>query len=120
MVEITIRDRIRDLFLPFFRRAIKNNKIKYIYFKFATYLVTKGIQPPFSSSLRKMESSWKYQRIGSKDRSPELYLKENSLTIELFKDVLPYLNKSSPILEIGCNAGRSLNYLYKLGISVYI
>ena len=27
----------------------------------------------------------------------------------------PYLEKDSDILELGCNMGRSLNYLYKLG-----
>ena len=33
----------------------------------------------------------------------------------MFQDVLPLLDKNARILEIGCNAGRNLNYLYQKG-----
>ena len=95
----------------------RNRKLKFVYFKMATFFATHGIQPPFANSEFTAKKRWETQ--GEKDSSvlPETYLEEDNSLTELFKDVLPYLPKESSILEIGCNSGRSLNYLYNLGYS---
>ncbi|MBU1617114.1 MAG: class I SAM-dependent methyltransferase [Candidatus Margulisbacteria bacterium] len=92
-----------------------NSYLKYQYFRMASFLATNGIGPPLASPAFESCSRWQKQGTKGSNDHPETYIEENNSTIELFKEVLPYLDKNSRILEIGCNVGRSLNYLYKLG-----
>ncbi len=93
--------------------VLNNRYLKYQYLRLAAILGGLGLQPPLASS--DLAKRWQRQGTeGSADR-PETYIKEDSSLVELFKEVLPYLNKESKILELGCNVGRSLNYLHKLG-----
>lgn len=103
------------IYKKFYTTVFSNKKSKYIYLKLATFLSTHGFSPLLAPSATSTKERW--QRQGTDDllTTPKTYIKEDNSIIELFKEVLPYLNKNSPILEIGCNVGRSLNYLYKLG-----
>lgn len=111
----TVRQTLSSIARNSIRQAIKPRRLKYAYLKFASFLATHGIRPPLSASLIQMQAGWKNQGAHSEDRNPELYIKEDNSTPELFREVLPYLDKDSSILEIGCGPGRNLNYLYKLG-----
>ena len=42
-------------------------------------------------------------------------MQEDNTTYVLFEDILKVVGRDASFLEIGCNAGRNLNYLYKLG-----
>ncbi|MFA6169587.1 MAG: class I SAM-dependent methyltransferase [Candidatus Margulisiibacteriota bacterium] len=108
---------ISDIFLKAQYRisqlALNNRRLKYQYLRLAVFLGDLGFQPPLASL--DLAKRWEKQGTeGSADR-PETYIKEDNSLVELFKEVLPYLNKESKILELGCNVGRSLNYLHKLG-----
>jgi len=58
---------------------------------------------------------WAEQGTSSSDVSPDIYTKVDDSTERLFQDVLPILDCNCSILEIGCNAGRSLDYLFHRG-----
>ncbi|MFH1390622.1 MAG: class I SAM-dependent methyltransferase [Candidatus Margulisiibacteriota bacterium] len=94
---------------------LNNRRLKYQYLRLASFLSSNGIQPPLATS--SLASSLRWQKQGTEGSAdhPETYIREDNSLVELFKEVLPYLNKESKILELGCNVGRSLNYLHKLG-----
>lgn len=112
-------DRVFRLFLALRRKVIEfsinNSRAKYQYLRLATFLSTIGVQPPLAVSDYSTRLRWQKQGTEGSVDHPETYIKEDNSLVELFKDVLPYLNKESKILELGCNVGRSLNYLHKLG-----
>lgn len=57
-----------------------------------------------------------YWRKPPHDDRPKRYLDEGKETSELLLGLLkPYAKKTDKILEIGCNAGRNLVYLYENG-----
>mgnify|MGYP001407842619 CR=1 FL=1 len=45
----------------------------------------------------------------------ELALKAETSTFAMFKELLEVLDEQVFIIEIGCNAGRNLNYLLEQG-----
>jgi len=92
-----------------------NATLKKCYLKLATFCSTYGFSPPFSAKAEKSEQGWRMQSADSRDRNPNLYTKYDETIDFLFQDVLGFLDSDSCILEIGCNAGRSLDYLYKKG-----
>ncbi len=47
--------------------------------------------------------------------SPTLYVKPDETTSLVLDDVLKVVERSASFLEIGCNAGRNLKYLYDKG-----
>ncbi len=85
------------------------------YLRLATFLSNHGIDPPLTKSSRKQEDRWINQRVSGWPARAETYVAHDESIELLFADVLPLLEPSSRILEIGCNAGRSLNYLYMHG-----
>jgi len=54
---------------------------------------------------------WEY----GKANLPENYLKPKERSIFLLKIMKPYVNIDEKILEIGCNVGRNLNFLFNTG-----
>lgn len=54
---------------------------------------------------------WKYD----KNNLPENYLKPKERSIFLLKIMKPYVSINERILEIGCNVGRNLNFLFNAG-----
>ncbi len=122
---ITLKDKIyyskkvRDIVFPaykkFYNTVFSNKKFKYIYLKLATFFATHGFSPLLAPSATSTKERWQKQGTDDLLPAPKIYIKEDNSIPELFKEVLPYLDKNSPILEIGCNVGRSLNYLYAQG-----
>ena len=114
-----LKKHIKQILLPVYKdissTIFNNKKSKYIYLKLATFLSTHGISPIFSPSAASIKERWQKQGEDGALTNPKIYMKENKSIPELFKDVLPYLDKNGPVLEIGCNVGRSLNYLHKHG-----
>lgn len=85
------------------------------YLGLAKALASRGITPPLTLSPRLHEVRWKEQGTEGSHVSPEIYLEHNDSIDKLFRDILPLLSPGSSILEIGCNAGRSLDYLFQKG-----
>jgi SAM-dependent methyltransferase len=115
----TFKQTIKVIVRPHYKRLydtlFSSKRFKYIYLKIATFLATHGFSPLLAPSATSTKERW--QRQGTDDLlpTPKTYIKEDNSIYELFRDVLPYLDKDSPILEIGCNVGRSLNYLNTQG-----
>lgn len=104
------------VFKALFQRLILNNRFfKKLYLRYATFLCNNGIEPPLTICAWWQERGWANQ--GLSDRSPDLkhYLVCDDSTEWLFEAILPLIGKDAKILEIGCNAGRHLNYLYEKG-----
>jgi len=81
------------------------------YLRVARFLATRGIAPPLSLRSRQMAERWR----DDPPSSPSSFLQQDSGIHLLFSDVLPLLEKDSPILELGCNVGRALQYLRDRG-----
>ena len=92
-----------------------HRRVKYAYFQSAKFFSNHGLQPLLAGSAFRNQRRWEVQGTEGSQDNPETFLKENQSLPELFRDVLPYLPKESAILELGCNVGRSLNYLFKQG-----
>lgn len=82
-----------------------------ILFSCSRFFVMKGLAPPFKKDHRKY---WQTRTIGD-DHGPEKYLNEDNSTYVLLEDLLKVLDSDASFLEIGCNAGRNLNYLLQKG-----
>ncbi|MCU0289361.1 MAG: class I SAM-dependent methyltransferase [Acidobacteria bacterium] len=116
-------------FFHWFRRYLGNGSIrKYLYekikakppfylryLKLAILLSNHGITPPLTMNADKHEAMWRNQGTPKSSIRAENYTVYNDSIEKLFQDVLPLLTPESNILEIGCNAGRNLNYLFNKG-----
>ncbi len=85
------------------------------YLGLAQFLSTHGISPPLTSGIQKTEARWINQGKEGAEVTPETYIACDDSVEKLFQEVLPLLDPDSAILEIGCNTGRSLDYLYRKG-----
>ena len=70
-----------------------------------------GVSPPWKPDQREY---WRSRNIGD-PHGPESYLHEDNSIYVMFGDLLKALGGKASFLEIGCNAGRNLNYLLKQG-----
>jgi 2-polyprenyl-3-methyl-5-hydroxy-6-metoxy-1,4-benzoquinol methylase len=86
-----------------------------LYIRIAVFCSEHGITPPLSGNPEKIEQEWRNQYPGSDDRDPCYYLEHDEQMDLLFMDIFPLLEKEANILEIGCSAGRHLNYLHSKG-----
>jgi len=74
------------------------------------------VNPPLAAArAQNIKKRWIEQGTESSDVDPAIYTTADDSLEQLFLEVLPLLDLSSSILEIGCNAGRSLDYLYQRG-----
>ncbi len=89
--------------------------LKTYYLNLAKLLSNNGLRPPLSTGRAEVEKGWREQSSKTPDRDPTLYIKHDESIDLLFMDIMPFLNKDARILEIGCNAGRNLHYLYSKG-----
>lgn len=87
------------------------------YLGIARWFATNGMRPPLTGGTRVFLNNWINQSLEDGCYNPALYEKEDRSLPLLFQDVLPHLSKESEILEVGCNCGRSLNYLYERGFT---
>jgi SAM-dependent methyltransferase len=106
---------LKSICLKIYKYVIASSRGRLFVLSLKTFLSTRGMYVPFFDSPHKTKRRWEQQGYDSRFPNPEIYLKEDRSIEELFKDVLPCLDFQSSVLEIGCNAGRSLNYLYKKG-----
>lgn len=66
--------------------------------------------------MNKSHEYWSSRTTDADGNRPNAYVKTSSFQeIEMFNSLQPHINKDSNILEIGCNVGRNLNYLYGQG-----
>ncbi len=86
-----------------------------VYLRLAVFCSNYGIEPPLSGRAAWVEKGWRDQSDKTPDRDPALYVTHDESVELLFQDVLPGIDKDAAILEIGCNAGRNLNYLHGKG-----
>ena len=71
-----------------------------------------GASPPWKRNEREY---WRSRDMGER-HGPENYLQEDNSTYVMFEGgLLKALGENASFLEIGCNAGRNLNYLLKHG-----
>ena len=74
------------------------------YLQLAIFCSNHGVEHPFSAGRVKTERGFRKQDSHDPQRMPYLYTKYDDAVGLLFEDVLPFLEKDSNILEIGCNA----------------
>jgi SAM-dependent methyltransferase len=82
-------------------------------FSLSRFLAMRGSALPSNKDHRKY---WETRNIGD-DHGPEKYTNEDNSTYIMFEDLLKVLNENASFLEIGCNAGRNLNYLLNKGFT---
>ncbi len=70
-----------------------------------------GSSPPWKRDEREY---WRSREMGEQ-HGPENYIQEDNSTYVMFEGLLKALGQEASFLEIGCNAGRNLNYLLKQG-----
>jgi SAM-dependent methyltransferase len=90
---------------------IKNHTIYIIDYRLSRLLGSLGITPPWKKGSKK---HWQSRETGD-EHGPEKYVQEDNSTYVLFEDLLKVVGKDASFLEIGCNAGRNLNYLFRQG-----
>ncbi|MEW6219290.1 MAG: class I SAM-dependent methyltransferase [Thermodesulfobacteriota bacterium] len=93
--------------------------LKWYYYRLARFCTTNGIHPPLSSRSARVEDSWRHQHAAHSTRNPLHFVQFDDSIPLLFADVLPFLGQGANILEIGCNAGRNLDYLRGQGFSSF-
>ncbi len=98
-----------------FKKVKANPRLHLRYLKLANRFSNRGFSPPLTAPVKQHEARWREQGTGDSKVAPEVYAQHNASVETLFMDVLPLLSTDCNILEIGCNAGRSLNYLYDKG-----
>ncbi|MCH2666131.1 hypothetical protein MK139_17565 [bacterium] len=103
-----IRGRVR-------RMVASSEQLSLAYLRLARSMSTRGFNPPLSGSWEEQEQRWRNQgKPGSSD-SPSTYIDFGVEDSNLFSEVLSFLPSDARILEIGCNAGRNLDYLFRAG-----
>ncbi len=100
-----------------FKAVDCNDRRRHAYLKFARFLSTRGICPPLSLSRNNSLKRWENYGTSNGAVFTDNYQTYDRSLDELFRDVIPYLNARSPILEVGCNSGRSLDYLRLKGFT---
>jgi SAM-dependent methyltransferase len=90
----------------------KSFRLQKAYARLSRVLAMQGIALPLKS--RASVDHWASQTLESR-HSPMKYAYPDEYTEILFADILPYLPKETSFLEVGCNAGGNLKYLYDRG-----
>jgi len=81
--------------------------------------IMEGQTPPFSDSRNKVQDSWKNYGELHRGQTFDAYAKQmhrSKFLAERIKS-LEGIDSNEPILEIGCNLGRNLNFLFEQGYS---
>lgn len=81
----------------------------------ARWHVMRGIPVPWLPDVGPTGSCYWKSRNLSTNHSPMSYLVPDKSTEVLFSDLLPYLDNKTSFIDIGCNAGASLKYLFDRG-----
>jgi SAM-dependent methyltransferase len=92
-------------------KVMGNYTLRKMVFRLTRFAAMNGLPIPFKKDPSKY---WETRHTGEK-HGPENYVKEDNSTYVTFDGLLGAIDKDASFLEIGCNAGRNLNYLYRLG-----
>lgn len=108
-------DALRKLRLAIFNFLDANPVWLLRYLKLAKCFSNVGLRPPLTGGTKTFLKNWVNQSLDDSCYNPNLYEKVDESTTHLFHDILPLLDTKDNILEVGCNCGRSLNYLFEKG-----
>jgi len=103
--------KIRKIVGRFVRFSLSYRSINLLHFRIARFLAMRGIASPLINS---MKGYWEIQDRDT-HATPLGYTQVESSTLAMFKELLEVLDKKALLIEIGCNAGRNLNYLLDQG-----
>lgn len=80
--------------------------------------IMKGQKPPFSDSRKEVQESWKNYAELHRGQTFDAYAR-NTHRSKFLAERIKSLGEfySEPILEIGCNLGKNLNFLFEQGYS---
>lgn len=91
---------------------VDNYALQKVDFSMTKLISLAGASPPWKRNEREY---WRSREMGER-HGPENYLQEDNSTYVMFEGgLLKALGEHASFLEIGCNAGRNLNYLLKHG-----
>lgn len=93
-------------------RLRKSYTVNWIEYSLSRLSASLGINPPWKMTDSKKH--WQSRVIGD-EHGPENYVQEDNSTYVLFEDLLKVVGEDASFLEIGCNAGRNLSFLYNHG-----
>lgn len=74
----------------------------------------KRSESAYSRNVQNLAEYWERQTRDTK-HSPYKFLAIDNQTIALFEEILDHTSLTDSFLEVGCNAGRNLDYLYLQG-----
>jgi len=105
---------------PAARRRIRNRvrgskRVTLGYLNLARFLATRGINPPLSGSAEAQERRWREQGAPGASDQPATYVDRSDSMRCHFEEVARSLPQDANILEVGCNAGRNLDFFYREG-----
>lgn len=94
------------------KKRIRNSLLfKNLESRISTTFGIAGVSPPW----KRNERTYWCSRYMGEQHGPENYLQEDNSTYVMFEGLLKTLGQNASFLEVGCNAGRNLNYLLKHG-----
>lgn len=103
------------LVIRFFRgRLLTKESQRITKARISRFFVMNGMTPPFRETSGCDSAYWESASIDG-NHSSKLYVKPDNVTRETLDPVIKSVNKNASFLEIGCNAGRNLKYLYSRG-----
>ncbi|MGE5418067.1 MAG: methyltransferase domain-containing protein [Acidobacteriota bacterium] len=82
-------------------------------FKIRRFFAMRGMNAPLLKSGLPPDY-WQRQQVNS-EHGPDKYLEADSITRTVLDEFITNMDRSASFIEIGCNAGRNLNYLYENG-----
>ena len=96
-------------------RFWKSYRVQKLISSLGRWYVMNGLPIPWLLDENISGSCYWESRTLSTNHSPMQYLVPNSRTEVLFADLLPYLDNKTSLIEVGCNAGVNLKYLFDRG-----
>lgn len=103
---------IKNCIKPVHKYIKQNFPIQKIFFSLKRFLVNRSF---FVWYYEGFSSDYWASRDMNSNHSPDMYTKLDKTTYATLDDLMEVLDKDASFLEIGCNAGRNLNYLYSNG-----
>ena len=107
----------RDMYGKACKSGSYNDPLVQKYHKIAKRRVAQGKEMLGPRSTSEARKYWSTRGSNSPKHSPKQYVEISDGEKEVFKNILRLrdLNYESKIMDVGCNTGRWLNYLYGLG-----
>jgi len=103
---------LRTIYLKVVGLISSNSTLKFLNFKVTQFLAMRGIANPIVKGLQ--ANYWQSRTLDT-NHSPDIYTEPDETTYALLDDLLKVTTPENSFLEIGCNSGRNLKYLYDKG-----